>query len=199
MITARAAYRGCWAATWLAVSAMPIFFGLLVAPPVALFCLGALAAMVTAVLGWRQPTVWLTVGIAMATAAAETWWFGPAGLGVLVLAGATSPPAVSYVARRLRRPVVAVDGDPVDADHLSVLAQCLGDDRLCAAWSESYVALQLAHSPAERLGLVNLRQAYLDELEARNGPGFRTWLRSGARPVGNPRAFIAGHRPPDDD
>jgi antibiotic biosynthesis monooxygenase (ABM) superfamily enzyme len=57
------------------------------------------------------------------------------------------------------------------------------------------VAVKLSRTSDERLELVNLRQAYLDELESRNALGFHTWLRSGAHPVGNPARYLALHEP----
>jgi hypothetical protein len=56
-------------------------------------------------------------------------------------------------------------------------------------------AAVLSRSSDERLELVNLRQAYLDELELRNAFGFDAWLRSGAQPVGNPARFLTLRAP----
>ncbi|MDF1605401.1 hypothetical protein [Nocardioides sp. YIM 152315] len=171
-------YRWIWAVTWLLVGAVPVFLGLLVAAPVAL-CFAALATAVCLALvaGWA-PVDCAAGGVVAAMAVAALWSTGPAALAALALVGATSPYAVGRVARAVRPPL-----------HKSAV-EALDDTRLCAAWSESYVALQRAQSPAERLAIVNARQSYLDELEARDATGFRTWLNSAARPVGNPHPFI---------
>ena len=213
-------YRRAWTTIWLTLSAVPVFFGLLVSSVPAVFCLAAMTATIAAMMGCR-PATWLGAGLLASATIAGLCWLGTAGLGVLVLIAATSPTAVSHVAglvRRARRhrpgrhrrgrdrsgrrgerhPGLGVE-EPVPADRLVVLARCLDDEQLCEAWSESYVALRRAPTAAERHALVNLRQAYLDELETRNAPGFRSWLRSGARPVENPRAFIETHRPVDED
>jgi hypothetical protein len=66
----------------------------------------------------------------------------------------------------------------------------LDDDALCWAWRHSYVVLQHTHTAATRLHVVEVRQAYLDELERRNAMGLAAWLASGARAAGNPSRFI---------
>jgi len=66
----------------------------------------------------------------------------------------------------------------------------LDDDALCWEWRRSYVVLQRSRSEATRLHVVQVRQAYLDELERRNAMGLAAWLASGARAAGNPSRFI---------
>ncbi|MEU4291645.1 hypothetical protein AB0E63_25740 [Kribbella sp. NPDC026596] len=68
----------------------------------------------------------------------------------------------------------------------------LSDDALCLAWRASFSALQNATSPAQRLRIVEERQAYLDEIERRNRRGMATWLASGARAAGDPGPFVVG-------
>ena len=63
-------------------------------------------------------------------------------------------------------------------------------DELCLAWRRSYLQLQRAADEPTRQQLIRARQAYLDELERRDGPGFTRWLDSGARPGGNPRRYL---------
>jgi hypothetical protein len=174
-------YRRIWTAAWLAIGVVPVFFGLLVASPVALFCAAVVTAVCLALIADRAPMDCAAAGVVAAMTVAAMWWVGPPALAALALMGATSPSAVAWLAHAVRPPQQAAD------------LVALDDTRLCAAWSESYVALQRAQSAAERLAIVNARQAYLDELEARNATGFRTWLHSAARPVGNPQPFIDPH------
>jgi phage shock protein PspC (stress-responsive transcriptional regulator) len=68
----------------------------------------------------------------------------------------------------------------------------LSDDALCLAWRASFSALQKAGSVAERVHVVEVRRAYLEELERRNPPGVAAWLASGARAAGNPARFVLG-------
>jgi len=85
--------------------------------------------------------------------------------------------------------------DPATVEQsLPVAPEDLDDDALCWAWRRSYVVLQRTRSPATRLHIVEVRQAYLDELERRNAMGLSAWLASGARAAGNPSRFI--HHPP---
>ena len=171
-------YRQVWTATWLVVSAVPVFFGLLVAPPVAMFCAAAVTVTCAAALG-RGLAGCMSAGLLTAAGIAALWWVGPCTLAVVALVVASSPDTLER-ASRVFGPEDARDTDVSTVD----------DARLCAAWSESYVALRRAETFAERLAIVNARQAYLDELEVRDADGFRTWLSSGARPVGNPAAFL---------
>ena len=69
----------------------------------------------------------------------------------------------------------------------------LDDDELCLAWRRSFVMLNAAGSPCERLLLVKQRQRYLDELERRSPDGLASWLTSGARAPGNPLPHLRAH------
>lgn len=171
-------YRWGWAAAWSAVAAVPVFLGLLVVPPPALVCAAVLVASCRAMIVRCPAADCILTALGGAAVVAMLGWLGPAALGVAALAAATSPTAVGAVVRALRHErAPQVDVRTVD------------DARLCAAWSESYLALQRARTPAERLAIVTARQAYLDELEARDAHGFRTWL-SGAHPVDDPAPFL---------
>ncbi|WP_028642378.1 hypothetical protein [Nocardioides sp. URHA0020] len=197
-------YRWVWSACWLVVGAVPVAVGLVVAP-VTVVCVGLLAATATAAVGaghdrWAAHA-WLRAGLLGAAVAGGLSASGPAGFGLLVLAAATAPPVVrrAVACRRsaLGRPGVGVVDLPsvLTADLLAGPVHALEDGALCRAWSDSFVALKLSRTSAERLELVNLRQAYLDELESRNAFGFHAWLRSGARPVANPARYLALHEP----
>jgi hypothetical protein len=170
----------------------------------AVICLGLLTATVTAVVGaaydrWAADA-WLLAGLLGAAAAALSS-SGSAGFGLLLLAAATSPPVVTRAGVLRRDTIGRTEVGPVDvtsvltAELLAGPGHALGDRALCLAWSDSFVAVKLSHTSDERLELVNLREAYLDELESRNAFGFHTWLRSGAHPVGNPARYLALHEP----
>lgn len=199
-------YRTAWWATWLAVGATPVALGVLVASPVMLVCLGITAAALAAVTGRRDPLLWLGTGLATAAVTAALSWSGSITVGLLLLAAASSPPAVRAAARavrpdRRRRAGVPATTEPTHPVLASVLSaellagpvHSLEDQPLCLAWSDSFVELKRARTVSDRLELVNLRQAYLDELEQRNGYGFRAWLRSGARPLGSPARWLSLH------
>ncbi|ABL81371.1 MULTISPECIES: hypothetical protein [unclassified Nocardioides] len=168
-------YRWGWAVGWLAVGAVPVFFGLLVAPPVALVCAAVLIAACRAVIAGSTAAQCVGTGLAAVAGAAMLGWLGPAALGVAALVGATSPAVVAALLRAYRRDRAA------EAD-----LRTFDDARLWAAWSESCLVLRRAHTPAEQLEIVNVRQAYLDELETRDTAGFHSWLSSGARPTAHP-------------
>ncbi len=70
----------------------------------------------------------------------------------------------------------------------------LDDGALCLAWRRSFVQLQGARTPVERLSIVDLRQKYLDELHQRSPEGIAAWLASGARASGNPLPYLADHQ-----
>ena len=68
--------------------------------------------------------------------------------------------------------------------------QRLDIDGLCWAWRRSYLALGDVRAPQAHLGVVILRQMYLDEMERRDPDGFRAWIESGARAAGSPDRFL---------
>lgn len=72
----------------------------------------------------------------------------------------------------------------------STLVTDMGTEELCVAWRRSYYQLVLAaDEPARRL-VVQRRQEFLDEIERRDGSGFRRWLDSGARAGGDPGPYL---------
>lgn len=170
-------YRRVWASAWVAVGSVPVFFGLLVAPPAALLCAAVLIAGSRAVIARSTAAQCVGTGLAAVAGVAMLGWLGPAALGVGAFALATSPAVVGPLVRAHRR------------DRLPAVDLRAADDaRLWAAWSESCLALRRARTPAEQLEIVNVRQAYLDELEARDTAGFQSWLSSGAHPTAHPGA-----------
>jgi hypothetical protein len=72
----------------------------------------------------------------------------------------------------------------------SMPVSALSLDELCLAWRRSFVQLQHAGDERGRHIVISSRQAYLDELERRDPPGFAKWLDSGARAAGDPSRFV---------
>jgi hypothetical protein len=66
----------------------------------------------------------------------------------------------------------------------------LSDEELCLAWRRSFTQLQRAVSADRRQAMVDVRRAYLDELERRHPDSFATWLASNPRAAGNPARFF---------
>ncbi|MGW7680485.1 hypothetical protein ACWGID_07075 [Kribbella sp. NPDC054772] len=69
----------------------------------------------------------------------------------------------------------------------------LSDAELCLAWRRSFTQLQRALAPDRRQAMVDVRRAYLDELERRHPDSFVTWLASNPRAAGDPARFFT-HR-----
>jgi hypothetical protein len=76
---------------------------------------------------------------------------------------------------------------------LVAILGALDDAELCLAWRRSFVLLNEAASPQEKLVVVTLRERYLDELQRRCPSGVSRWLDSGARASGNPLPFLDDH------
>jgi ABC-type transport system involved in cytochrome bd biosynthesis fused ATPase/permease subunit len=68
--------------------------------------------------------------------------------------------------------------------------RALSDLELCRAWRRSFVELDAAASPATRLAVVQLRQAYLDELGRRRPDALQAWFDSGGRAASGPDKFF---------
>ena len=148
-------------------------------------------------------------------------------IGVLLLLGLVSPPAVGTLLRREaapRRPrsttpsrrrhllgQVPPQPEPGarsagDARQLDVAAlpaydqptllamaehlRLLDDRELCRAWRRSYLVLDASVSPATRLAVVQLRQAYLDELGRRRPDALQAWFDAGGRAASGPDKFF---------
>jgi hypothetical protein len=191
-------YRRCWATVWLVVGAVPVALGLVEAPAAAVFCLATTTAAAVAATG-RDLRAWLTAGLLGGAVTAGLWSTGGAGVGLLALAVVTSPPIVTRVVRSCRqrpRPTGRAHSAAVElpsvltADLLAGPVHALDDVQLCTAWSRSYLALRGCPTAADQLEVVNLRQAYLDELHSRHESAVHDWLRSGARPASSPRSFL---------
>ncbi|MGY4768734.1 hypothetical protein ACXC9Q_17625 [Kribbella sp. CWNU-51] len=106
--------------------------------------------------------------------------FGAAGPGLVVVFGVTSPAAMRWYGRTLRR-------IPARLDRSGGLTTA----ELCRQWQESYEALRVATTAAARLRIVEARQHYLDELERRDPIGLTAWLGASASAAGDPSRFLA--------
>jgi hypothetical protein len=73
----------------------------------------------------------------------------------------------------------------------STLVADMGTEELCVAWRHSYHQLVLAADEPARRQVVQRRQDFLDEIERRDGRGFRRWLDSGARAGGDPGPYLS--------
>lgn len=137
---------------------------------------------------------------------------------VLVVVG-VSPPVVEWLrsgsaerpareARPVKLPkamarqleVVRADGRPAGdwpmPRYLTAVVRSvveLSDEELCLAWRRSFPQLQRALSSDRRQAMVDVRRAYLDELERRYPDSFAIWLASSPRAAGNPARFFT-HR-----
>jgi hypothetical protein len=140
---------------------------------------------------------------------------GSSGLLLFVLLLVASPRCISG----LRRRMAAVDvpggrtpaGDPASPDQpprkrwrlppaepsvrpqptAPPMPDCasLDNDELCRTWRHSFVVLDKAE-PGERLPIVQLRQACLDELQRRDPSGFARWIGAGARAASDPGRYL---------
>jgi hypothetical protein len=204
-------YRVLWAGAWAVVLVPLCFVGLLLGEPaVVLVLTGLAAALVVALLETRhQRRWWIEVAVAVGGFSAAVYAVGllPA-IGVVLLVGATSPPALRLMGDALRREHgrrsttgaaaraarsdEIREGAPLDSDAFSGMVQLLDDHELMAAWRHSHEVLGYTNLPQLRLQLVALRQAYLDELERRDPSGFAAWMEAGA--ARDPERFLAPRR-----
>lgn len=147
-----------------------------------------------------EPATALLVSLAVLAAAWEAGWFGGNVRGELPVAarrwggwrrrrragGRAAPAAISSLVVR-----------PFDVDPVDVLpvTDALTDADLCRAWRSSYVALDRAADPSEKLRAVEIREVILDELGRRDASGLEAWFRSGARAAGWPDRYLRGVSP----
>ncbi|TQJ12081.1 hypothetical protein [Kribbella jejuensis] len=69
----------------------------------------------------------------------------------------------------------------------------LSDEELCLAWRRSFTQLQRTAGADRRQAMIDVRRAYLDELERRHPDSFAAWLASNPRAAGDPAKFFT-HR-----
>ena len=92
-----------------------------------------------------------------------------------------------------RRPVADVPLDTApDWSPTLTVPTYLSDQDLCLAWESSSRALRRCTSADERLEVVRVRQACLDELERRQPDAVRAWVLAGADPDSSPARYLAG-------
>lgn len=149
--------------------------------------------------GWRDPTTGTVRGratlLACAAAAlhAVVYALGSVAWPLLMLAAATAPLTVDVVRTRVRERRSRAPGcrcgcgDPVTATDLEALARGLTDAELCRGWQVSSQLLTSMHlrrstgvpaeatTPPTAAELVDLRQAYLTELERRHPRAIGRW------------------------
>ncbi|MFD7154266.1 hypothetical protein ACFV9C_06700 [Kribbella sp. NPDC059898] len=80
--------------------------------------------------------------------------------------------------------------------YLTAVVRSVGeltDEELCLAWRRSFTQLERTVRPDHRQAMVDVRRAYLDELERRHPESFTSWLASNPRAAGNPARFFT-HR-----
>lgn len=154
-----------------------------------------------------EPESALLISVAAVAAAWEAGWFGGSARGGLpegarrrggrrrwrVRAGVRAAPVM------VAGPLSGGRGEvgPIDVDPVDVLAVTDGltDADLCMAWRSSYVALDRAAGPSEKLRAVEIREVILDELGRRDASGLEAWFRSGARAAGWPDRYLRGAPP----
>ena len=204
-------YRVVWAGAWAVVLVPLTLVGLVLGElPVVLILSGLAMALVAAVAEQRhQRRWWIEAGVLVGVFSAAVYAVGPlAAVGLLLLAGATSPVALRAVAgavhreRRTRSGAVLAEqratadevraGAPLGSEAFEGMVQLLDDHELIAAWRQSHEVLGYTNLPDLRLQLVALRQAYLDEMERRHPRGFAAWMDEGALP--DPERFLTPGR-----
>jgi hypothetical protein len=87
-------------------------------------------------------------------------------------------------------------GTPYEAAQTPV--RSMSDRELCRAFRQSFTLLSRTDAMPDRLRVVALRQAYLDEMSRRDPVGFQSWLESGARAASGPERFLGRSRRPDE-
>jgi hypothetical protein len=149
-----------------------------------------------------EPVTALLVSAAALAAAWEAGWFGASVRGDVRV---EAPRRSGWRRWRARSGVRAAPGlvvspvvvYPADVDPVDVLSVTDGltDADLCRAWRSSYVALDRAADPNEKLRAVEIREVILDELGRRDASGLEAWFRSGARAAGWPDRYLRGVPP----
>lgn len=208
-------YRHLWNGLVLLLLMVGVCAGLLLSPgatPLVFLVAGTAGALVGAALRPRRAVrdavlSGLTAAGMVGLALVDDRLF----LGIGLLVGLTAPAVVAWVGqqvwprRRARddRPWIlgrigtdptGATGDRAGPDRPGLdLARELGqltDDQLCRAWRRSFATLHGAGSTAQRLAAVELRQAYLDELERRCPEAVEAWLDAGGRAASGPEKFF---------
>jgi len=80
-------------------------------------------------------------------------------------------------------------------DDLEEACACFTTEELCLAWRHTFTEVDRPDDPHQRLRVLILREAFLDELERRDPQALHAWLCSQTPAHVAPTAFFA--RPPD--
>ena len=210
---------GVYRVVWLGVVGTLLVIGTGIAvvsvSPGALISLALCAAIVGPLIGagvhaqTRAPTMPLPHYLMAVTVLAAVGVIAITGLIALVgavallcvaLLATSSPPVLRRLLHHERRavPKVAAAGEPpaptvLPAPMPPPSYASLTDVELCWRWRTSFAALQHTASPGERLRLIEIRSALLDELATRNPEGFTRWMSSGARAASDPARFLTPH------
>jgi hypothetical protein len=168
-------------------------------------CAGCLATVTGPARPGRLLRISAVAGSLVAGTAGLVQLTGPASLLVVLPIAVTAPGLWSRI--RVWRilaagpepeatlsPAAEVPTGALDLERrvpaLVAILGALDDAELCLAWRRSFVLLNEAASPREKMVVVSLRQRYLDELQRRSPSGVSRWLESGARASGNPLPFL---------
>ena len=208
MAHALTGYSSWWRALWTLVAVIGVGLALLdyawgVVVAGFILSLGlAMALRLSAIKPWLMPRP-LSLAVAV-TGAFGYLAFSPAVLLLLALVAVlTMPPLVAKavaLAHHQQQPphrsgTTADEDEDGPESHLTTDESlgplvALDDRQLCRLWRESFWRLRGAPNDDGALRLVLLRQACLDELTRRHGPGVEAWLASGARPSSGPDKFL---------
>ena len=150
----------------------------------------------------RVEAGWALVG-ALFLSGTGGWMQVSAGgaLALAALSVLTAPPLVALVASRWRQPqqvsgstfdqVVARGGSIADACRTFTTVE------LCLAWNQTFALYEATADCTERLRILTVREAFLDELERRDPAGLEAWLCSRRPAHEAPTMFFAAAPPPD--
>ncbi|WP_134768053.1 hypothetical protein [Nocardioides sp. 1609] len=211
-------YRHLWCACWGGVAGLAALTGLVsdgLARPVFLAVLAGFTVAAASLaphqdgLGTRRAGSGaglrtacgrgLRTGLVAGTVVAATALVGWLVLPLALTAALTSPwfndlvgPARSTGRGSRDRRARQAQAEPVEitAAALRPAVEILDDEHLARGWRHSFRHLQDADGVMSGLALVNLRQAYLDEMERRQPAGFASWLASGARASSDPTPHL---------
>lgn len=206
---------------WLRVLTLISFPGVLLAvlmwgmePPAAIGTLagmvGAIAALVVAVEQKKVPARVVAYQCARGGVATGAFVVAVAAIGAVSTAGGLAltagallscPPVAARARRALLGMATGIASQPAAASErllpsrfnklFAMSVRDLTAAELCQVWRLSFVALQQAGDDAVRERIVELRQACLDEIEARDAAALRTWLAAGARAASGPDRYLA--------
>lgn len=190
-----AVYRLVWHSVCGVFGALGIVLGFAIVPidvMITLVVAGLFAGILATLLYWSESpedrsshkqrwSILIPVVTAAALAVAGLGAVLGAGgvIGLLLIVGVSSPPAVRWYASRLSQTPEA------DTESPSVSTA-----ELCQQWRDSYKTLREATTPAARLRIVEARQRCLDELERRDPEGLNAWLGSTASAAGDPSRYL---------